>query len=83
MTYNNGYKLVFSGNKDSANKALDLFEYKPLCPFDVDNTLNVQITGSPSQGSSNQHVHWGQVISVEMGDGIKFNGNGEQVILTK
>jgi len=72
-----GYKLVFSGTKDSVNRALDLFEYKPVCPFDADNTLNVQVTASSSEGSSTQHVYWGQIISVEMGDGIKFNGNAE------
>jgi hypothetical protein len=48
----NGFKLVFKGNRDSVNQALDLFEYKPLCPFDVDNTLNVRITASPAEGSS-------------------------------
>ena len=43
-----GYKLVFKGNRESINQALDLFEYKPLCPFDVDNNLNVKITASPA-----------------------------------
>ena len=48
----NGYKLVFKGPRESVNRALDLFEYKPLCPFDVDNTMNVKITASPAEGSS-------------------------------
>ena len=33
-----------------ANDALDLFEYKPLCPFDSDNKLTVKITAMPLNG---------------------------------
>jgi len=83
ITSNTGSKLVFTGGKDAVNRALDLFEYRPLCPFDSDNTLTAAITASPNDGSSTQHVYWGQVISVDVGDAIKFNGNAEQIILTK
>ncbi len=38
-----GYKLEFSGKLIDINEALDLFEYKPICFSDTDNTLTVNI----------------------------------------
>lgn len=34
-----GYELTFTGTLADVNEALDLFEYKPICPFDTDNIL--------------------------------------------
>lgn len=45
-----GYQLQFRGGLDYVNAALDLFEYKPQCPFDSDNTLSVKITAYPPEG---------------------------------
>jgi hypothetical protein len=47
----NGFKLAFRGDLEGVNQAMDLFEYRPLCPFDVDNTLSVKITAGPSKES--------------------------------
>ena len=47
---------------DSANNGLDLFEYKPNCPFDIDNELTVEIKASPITGTGT-----GQIVSADMG----------------
>lgn len=62
----------------SVNEALELFEYKPICPFDTDNQLTVKITATPENGKGT-----GQVVSADMGESVEISGSGEHVILEK
>eukprot|EP00347_Sterkiella_histriomuscorum_P022128 403331584 len=78
-TKTQGYQLQFKGNLYDVNAALDLFEYKPACPFDTDNSLNVKITAYPKNGDYGS----GQIVSADMGDSITVNGRGEHLILQK
>ena len=61
------------------NSALDLFEYKPQCPFDTDNTLKVKITAYPPEGTFGS----GQIVSADMGDSVTVNQRGEHLIMQK
>ncbi|CDW91272.1 UNKNOWN [Stylonychia lemnae] len=74
-----GYQLQFRGPLNGVNEALDLFEYKPLCPFDLDNTLSVRITAYPVNGQSGS----GQIVYADMGSSVSINGKGEHVIMQK
>jgi len=46
-----GFILKFSGPKDQVNDALNLFEYKPICPFNTDNEFKVLITAVVEGGA--------------------------------
>jgi hypothetical protein len=57
------------------NRALDLFEYKPVCPFSV-STLFVKISVT-AINPEDKSLLWGQVVTVDMGDAVVVKGKAQ------
>lgn len=73
-----GYVLQFKGDIYSVNRGLQMFEYKPTCPFDAKNQLTVNITATPDNGKGT-----GQIVSADMGQSVEIIGSGQHTILQK
>jgi len=60
------------------NKGLEMFQYKPKCPFDQTNELSIKIFATPMNGIATR-----QIVFADVGKRIEISGSGSHSILEK
>jgi len=55
--------IAFHGKLDDVNYVLNNMQFEPNCPLDVDNIINLKVSG----GAANGQEASGQLVSIALG----------------